>query len=187
MKGYIYTMFSGADPAAGWEMTDPIYGKTPTLGSCVPNIRRVVEKGDFVFSISGRSKGVQQYVVGGFEVNEKINQLAAYQRFPQNRMNVNTEGKITGNIIIDEKGNHLPYDYHSNFKQRIDNYIIGCNPVIVEGDSEVERAREETINVLNSLFSKKENSVHKIIGRWRKLDEKQIKDLLSWLEHLKKG
>src|SRR5687768_12631880 len=114
MKGYIYTMFAGADPAEGWEMTDPIYGKVPTLGACVPNIRKAVERNDYIFSISGRSKNVKQYVVGGFSVDEKINALAAYKRFPQNRMKVDGGG----NIIIDKNGKQLDFDYHKNFENR---------------------------------------------------------------------
>lgn len=66
MKGYIYTMFKGADPSVGWSMTDPIYGKVPTMGACMPNIRRLVEKGDFIFSISGRVAAVKPHIVGGF-------------------------------------------------------------------------------------------------------------------------
>jgi hypothetical protein len=54
MKGYIYTMFRGADPGQGWHMTDPIFGKIPTLGACVPNIRRVVTSEDYIFVIKGQ-------------------------------------------------------------------------------------------------------------------------------------
>jgi hypothetical protein len=177
-------MYQGADPGAGWQMTDPIYGKTPTLGSCQPQIRRAVEKGDFIFSISGRMNKLQQYVVGGFEVDQKIHQLAAYERFPENRMVVSPQG-LSGNIIIDKNGEQLPIDYHTNFQNRIDNYIIGCNPVVIESPDEVEKGRQQTIEVLNSIFSKREDSVFKIIGRCRKLDDQQVKDLVSWLEHLK--
>jgi len=187
MKGYIYTMYQGADPGEGWEMTDPIYGKTPTLGACMPNIRRVVQRGDYIFSISGRVKDVRQYVVGGFSVDEKINALAAYERYPQNRMKVDEQGKLKGNIIIDQNGKHLSIDYHTNHEKRIENYIIGKNPVFLDKEKEIKKAREETILVLNDLFGKQEDSVSKIIGRWRKLDSAQIKDLLGWMNQIKKG
>jgi hypothetical protein len=187
MKGYIYTMYRGADPAAGWEMTDPIYGKVPTLGACMPNIRRAVEKGDYIFSISGRMKDVTQYVVGGFRVDEKINALAAYSRFPENRMNIGEDGLLKGNIIIDSKGNHLEIDYHSNHLKRIENYIIGKDPIVIAGEKQVKKAREETLLMLNSIFGKKEDAIHKIIGRWRKLDNSQINDLVSWMKQIRKG
>lgn len=185
MKGYIYTMYAGADPAEGWKMTDPIYGKVPTLGACMPNIRKAVEKNDYIFSISGKSKNVEQYIVGGFSVDEKINALAAYNRFPENRMKVDEDGKIEGNIIIDQNGNHLDCDYHANHEKRIENYIIGKDPIIIEGEKQVDKAREETIHILQSLFGKNEDTVFKIMGRWRRLDEMQIKDLLSWINHMR--
>src|SRR6516165_856032 len=100
MKGYIYTMFPGADPARGWTLTDPIFGKVPTLGACVPNIRRVVLPGDHIFAISGRAPGVQQYVVGGFQVAEKISQLAAHGRFPDLRQRQLDDGTLRGNVIV---------------------------------------------------------------------------------------
>ena len=186
MKGYIYTMFQGADPALGWKMTDPIYTKVPTLGSCVPNIRRVVEQGDYIFSISGRVKNINQYLVGCFAVDEKINQLAAYKKFPENRMKMNKDGGLTGNIIIDAKGNHLPIDYHANHEKRIENYIIGKDPIIMQTEQEVERSRQETIYILNNIFNKKEDAIHKIIGRWRKLDQSQINDLVGWMNNIKR-
>src|ERR1700733_14571852 len=42
MKGYIYTMYAGADPAHDWTLNDPIFGNSPTLGACVPHIRKAV-------------------------------------------------------------------------------------------------------------------------------------------------
>ena len=93
MKGYIYTMFAGADPDKGWRMTDPILTPVPTLGACVPNIRRLVVTGDHIFVVSGRTRKVQQYVVGGFQVAEKIDALTAYHRFPENRMRPGPDGQ----------------------------------------------------------------------------------------------
>lgn len=187
MKGYIYTMYQGADPGQGWNMTDPIFGKTPTLGACMPNIRRAVEVDDYIFSISGRVKDVKQYIVGGFAVQEKINALAAYQKFPENRMAMDDNGILKGNIIIDANGKHLDIDYHSNFEKRIENYIIGKNPIVIEEEKQIETAREETLYFLNHLFGKKEDSVHKVASRWRKLDQSQVVDVIDWLQHIKRG
>lgn len=179
-------MFAGADPGTGWKMTDPIYGKTPTLGACMPNIRRAVEKNDYIFSISGRVESLQQYVVGGFQVDEKINALAAYKRIPENRMQIDPEGKLVGNIIVDSKGNHLNIDYHQNHEARIENYIIGKNPIAIESKDSIRRGRSETLEFLNELFERDEEKISKIIGRWRRLDERQIRDLVEWLETIKK-
>jgi hypothetical protein len=186
MKGYIYTMFAGADPAEGWKMTDPIYGKVPTLGACMTNIRSAVQKDDYIFSISGRVKNATQYSVSGFGVDEKINALAAFDRFPENRMKIDENGLLVGNIIIDKNGKHLPIDYHTNHEERIKNYIVGKNPVIIEGDKQVEKARSETLSMLNDLFGTDKENISKIVGRWRKLNEAQVKDLLSWMNHIRK-
>lgn len=185
MKGYIYTMYQGADPGNGWKMTDPIFGKVPTLGACMSNMRRVVMEGDYIFSISGRVENLKQYIVGGFAVQEKINALAAFNRFPENRMTKLDDGQLKGNIIIDKYGNQLPFDYHSNFESRLDNYIIGRDPILFEKEKEIKIARESTIEILNTLFGKNEEKISKIIGRWRKLDEIQIKDLIQWFEEIK--
>src|SRR5437879_4794259 len=139
MKGYIYTMFSGADPGLGWQMTDPIFGKVPTLGSCVPNIRRAVAPGDHIFVVSGRAPGVQQYVVGGFKVAEKIDALTAFKRLPENRLHKSADGTVAGNIIVDSRGRHHPLDAHDNFERRVENYVIGTMPMALSTPQEVKR------------------------------------------------
>src|SRR5438552_440414 len=113
MKGYVYVMYKGADPAFGWQMTDPIFGKVPTLGACVPNVRRVVVPGDFIFVVSGKVPDVQQYVVGGFEVAQKIDALTAFRRFPQNRLHERSDGTISGNVIVNGRGQHHELDNHA--------------------------------------------------------------------------
>ena len=184
-KGYIYTMYKGADPGLGWVMTNPIFGKVPTLGACMPNIRRIVKEGDFIFSISGKVKNIKQYVVGGFQVEEKISALAARKRFPENRMHKDGNGNLKGNIIVDKNGNHIQGDYHSNWEKRIENYIVGKKPLYLSEDDEIGKAREQTITILNKIFNKNENDIYKIIGRWRRLDTAQLNSLINWIENLK--
>jgi hypothetical protein len=185
MKGYIYTMSAGADPGHGWVMTDPIFGRIPTLGACVPNIRRAVVPGDYIFVVSGRIPGVQQFVVGGFQVDEKIDALTAYKRFPENRMKIGREGLIEGNIIVDQAGKHHPLDEHDGFAARVENYIVGHNATAFAGKSEYEAAREETLDVLGDIFHRTGNRAFDIIGRHRKMDERQIGTLLEWINSVK--
>lgn len=188
MKGYIYTMFKGADPNKGWKMTDPIFGRVPTLGACMPNIRRLVEKGDYIFTISGQVEGVSQYVVGGFEVDKKINALAAYKELPENRQKKMKDGSLQGNIIVNEKGTQSEVDYHTNFEKRVENYVIGKHPIVIESPQEVEIARAETIQMLAEVFKiSKQRKVKDMIGRWRKLDGVQIEQLREWLIEIKKS
>lgn len=185
MEGYIYTMYQNADPGLGWVMDDPIFGKTPTLGACVPNVRRSVKLGDYVFVVSGKSKDVQQYVVGGFKVEEKINALAAYRRFPENRKVRREDGVVTGNIIVDAKGAHHSLDNHDNFERRIENYLVGSNPVYLEKPKEIQLGRDKTLPFLSNLFEKRGNRVFDIIGRGRKMDENQVSMMLEWLASMK--
>jgi hypothetical protein len=190
MKGYIYTMFAGADPGAGWQMTDPIFDNPPTLGACMPQIRRAVEVNDHIFTISGRTAGLKQYLVGGFQVKEKINAMIARERFPQYRQRQNEDGTIAGNIIIDEKGKQNKFDYHEgNFEKRIENYIIGKNPLILSKQKEIEAARgAQTMEMLREVFKKKGGKIpFDIIGRWRKLDENQIDLITGWIREVKRG
>lgn len=187
MKGYIYTMFKGADQSQGWVMTDPIFGPVPTLGACMPNIRRVVEQGDYIFVVSGQVVGVRQYVVGGFEVDKKINALAAYKQFPQNRQRKLADGSLRGNIIVNADGSRSEVDYHSEFEKRVENYIVGKNPVALETPNEVTIARDETLRILGEIFKKRGKTVAEIIARWRKLDSAQIEQLREWLLEIKRN
>lgn len=178
-------MFKGADPSAGWQMTDPLFGSVPTLGACMPNIRRVVSQGDHIFVISGRVEGTHQYVVGGFEVEDKIAALAAYDRFPGNRQHLRPDGTVGGNIIVTPDAGQSILDYHRNFERRIENYVVGKNPLYLETSKEVSRGREETIDALTDILGKSGKTPSEIIGRWRRLDGTQITKLRDWLTSLK--
>jgi len=154
----------------------------------MPPIRRLVVPGDYVFVVSGTTKGVQQYVVGGFQVAEKIDALAAYNRFPENRLRLNDEGKVVGNVLIDGSGNQHPLDTHSpdNFAGRIKNYLVGINPVALETPAEVARGRDQTLDRLASILDKQRaNRVIDVMGRWAKLDASQIEKTLDWLKGIK--
>ena len=183
MKGYIYTMFSGADPAYNWTLNDPIFGPKPTLGACVPHIRRAVEVGDHIFVVSGSVPGVKQFIVGGFEVGAKIDALTAYKRFPQYRLREG-DGQVLGNIIVDSRGRHHPLDDHDNFERRIENYIVGRNPVVLTTPQQFKVAREETMDILSEVFNRDGSKPFDIIGRYRKLDEHQVRQLRDRLKDL---
>ena len=189
MKGYIYTMYQGADPGRGWIMNDPdIYSATPSLGACVPNVRRNVEVGDYIFVVSGRSSGVRQFVVGGFKVAEKIDALAAFERFPEKRIALHDSGQIVGNVIVDKDGQQNPLDYHGNFERRVENYIVGRDPLAFQSDGEIESSRQGSLPALRNIFDREAaESIFQVIGRWRKMDEAQIEQLLDWIKKIKNG
>jgi hypothetical protein len=188
MKGYIYISGTGTDPSARKNMNDPIlFSKTPTLGGCMPNIRRVVLPGDFIFVVSGMVSAIQQYVVGGMQVAEQIDALAAYERFPENRLQLGPSGLVEGNVIVDANGNQHPLDDHDpeTFEARIKNFIVGTNPVALETEREVAMGREQTLPKLSALLNKRGNRVVDVMSRWAKLNENQVQDMLSWLQGIK--
>lgn len=188
MKGYIYISGTGTDPGARKNMNDPIlFSKTPTLGACMPNIRRLVLPGDFIFVVSGMVPAVQQYVVGGMEVAERIDALAAYKRFPENHLRIGDSGLLEGNVIIDARGNQHSLDNHESntFEERIKNFIVGTNPIALETDREVSAGREQTLPKLSELLGKRGNRVVDVMSRWAKLDQAQVQDMVSWLQGIK--
>src|SRR5690242_18327915 len=134
MKGYIYKLYAGADPSTGWVFNDPIFGEYATLGACMPNLRRFLDVGDWVFALSGRVAEKVPYVIGGFKVDEKLDALDAYARFPEYRLKKNESGQVTGNIIVDSKGNHDPLDDHDQFEKRRANYLVGKEAVAIVGE-----------------------------------------------------
>jgi hypothetical protein len=184
MKGYIYRLHQGADPVKGWIFNDPIFGSPPTLGACVPNLRSSVERGDWVFCISGRVATHQPFVVGGFQVERKITALQAYRRFPQYRLQRSPGGQVLGNIIVDGSGGHHPLDNHDGFQKRVQNYLVGGKTVHVQTEEQIQRAREQTLGTLSRVFQRPGNRSFDIVPRWRRMDERQVEDLRTWLESL---
>ncbi len=137
-KGYIYVTSSGYDPERGDYVKDPYLGDTPSLGACMPHIRRQVERGDHLFVVSGKIPNLQQYVIGGFEVDEIIDSMEAYRRFPEQRLHRDEQGRVLGNIICDGQGNRHALDHHNpgddeKFEARVQNYVIGKNALLVDG------------------------------------------------------
>lgn len=186
MKGYIYIMSTGCDPVHGWPMNDPILRGQPTLGACMPNVRRLVKQGDYIYVITGSVPNVQQYVVGGFQVDEKINALEAFERFPRYRLREDKEGNVLGNIIVDEKGEHHPLDHHDKFEERIENYIVGKNPIEISSPPHIERARRETLPLIQRLFNARGTPrLINAMGRWRRLGPTQIEELNAWLNQMR--
>ena len=188
MKGYVYIASNGTDPALRHNLNDPLFSRIPTLGACMPNVRRLVGLGDFIFLVSGKTTGARQYVVGGLRVEEKIHALAAYGRFPENRLSRLPNGQLTGNIIVQEDGSRHPLDRHrpDTFESRIENYIVGSMGVALTTEREVELSREQTLETLSSILKRPQrNRVIDIMGRWAKLDAGQVEEMLDWLQGIK--
>jgi len=186
-KGYIFVS-PGSDPGLGKKLDDPIFGKLTTMGACRPDLRRFVKPGDYIFVVSGKSQGVAQFVIGGFSIDEKIDHLLAHSKLPDLRLKLEEDGTKTGNIIVNAQGEHHKLDHHKehNFDRRIQNYLVGQDSTYLSTPEEILRGREETLSVLRNLFNKPNaKRVSEIIGRNKRMDEKQIADLLSALNYIK--
>ncbi|MCI0558120.1 MAG: hypothetical protein MN733_06465 [Nitrososphaera sp.] len=189
-KGYIYITSSGYDPEKGKNLKDPYLGPVPTLGACMPNIRRQVVPGDYIYVISGKVPGVQQLVIGGFEVAEKLDtMMTAFQRFPSLRLHRSDEGQLEGNIIITSKGHQHPLDTHnpSSFRNRIKDYVVGRDPVALTTPNEIAQGRAETMPILREVLGKPGLTPIQVLGRWSRLDERQVLEIRDWLYAVKSG
>jgi hypothetical protein len=188
MIGRIFITRSGYDPEKGKHVKDPTLGPLPTLGACRPDIRRRVVEGDHIFVISGKVRGAAQYVIGGFEVAQKIDAMTAYRILPEQRLHRRDDGQLDGNIIVDARGNQHRLDNHrtDTFEKRITDYVVGRNPVALTTPEEIALGREQTLEVLRNVFRKPGGSPFEVVGRWGSpLSEDQVMQLRDWLHSLK--
>mgnify|MGYP001062263305 CR=1 FL=1 len=189
MKAKIFITSTGYDPEKGKQVKDPYLGPCPTLGACRPDIRKQLQKGDEIYVVSGKIAAASQYVIGGFAIEEKISADEAYLRFPEHRLIRGEDGQISGNVIIDSSGKQHALDHHKskNFDRRIENYVIGTNPIVLSTPVEIAEGRRLTLEILQDVFQKKGDSVWKIIGRCSNLTEKQAEKLRAHLNEVKKA
>jgi hypothetical protein len=185
MKGKIFVTSSGYDPEKGKQVKDPYLGPNPSLGACRPDIREQLQKGDHIFVVSGKVPNVAQVVMGGFEIAERIRAIEAYERFPEQRLVLGPDGQVAGNVIVDANGKQHKLDHHNQFARRIQNYVVGTNPIALLTPEEVEEGRRQTLEILREVFQKKGNAIRELMGRWRNLTEKQILKLRALLDTVK--
>jgi hypothetical protein len=185
MIGKIFITSTGYDPEQGKHVKDPYLGACPTLGACRPDIREQLHEGDHIFVVSGKVQGVDQFVMGGFEIAEKITASEAYYRFPHLRLSKAEDGQITGNVIVNAFGTQHELDHHNSFERRIQNYIVGTNPIVLSTAAEMVEGRRQTLEILQDVFQKKGETPRAIIGRCSNLTERQIEKLRGHLHALK--
>jgi hypothetical protein len=190
MSSYIF-ISPKSDPGAGRPLVDPVIGRgvrRPTMGTCRPDLRRQVRPGDRIFVISGTIRGVSQYIIGGFDVSDKLSdQIEAYEQFPEHRLQCDEHGNKFGNIIVTANGEHDPRDHHGGFEQRIKNYLIGENQIVLETEREVKLGRERSPIILGDLFGRQDvQKVRDVVPRYRKLTDMQSDRLVEALQNLKR-
>jgi hypothetical protein len=190
MIGKIFITRSGYDPKCGKHVKDPYLEGEPKFGACRPDIRKKLEVDDFVFPISGKVKGISQFVMAAFQVAEKMHAREAYERFPEQRLHRLPDGQLTGNVVIDGRGAKSRLDDHKRetFQKRLSNYILGKSLIVLTSDEEIDRGRDETLDMLQEVLQKKGTSPKELVGRsGATLGEKQALQLRDWLLKLKTG
>lgn len=190
MIGKIFITRQGYDPELGKHIKDPYLGELPSLGACRPDIRRQLKPGDEIYAISGKVRGANQFVMGGFEVASKLDVRKAFELFPEQRLSVREDGQLGGNIIIDGDGKPHPLDTHEKepkrFDRRVLNYVVGTNLITLITPEEIKRGREQTVEALSDILSKPGSSPWKIVGRYGcGLTDSQSRQLRAWLCSLK--
>ena len=168
MIGKIFITSSGYDPQLGKHVKDPYLGQNASLGACRPDIRRQVKEGDHIFVISGKLPNVRQFVMGGFEVMQKIDAHQAYQMFADQRLHLLEDGQLTGNIIVDADGAQHQLDTHdpATFASRVSNYLVGGNSVALVKPNEIALGREQTLDALREILKKNGGSPWEIVGHY---------------------
>jgi hypothetical protein len=190
MIGKIFITSSGYDPQLGKHVKDPYLGPNASLGACRPDFRRQVKEGDHLFVISGKLPNVRQYVMGGFEVEQKISAQEAYQTFPDQRLQLRDDGQLTGNIVVDANGAQHELDNHdsASFAKRVSNYVVGTNCIALDKPEEIALGREQTLDVLREVLKKNGQSPFDIVGHYgSQLTDEQVRQLREWLLSLKKA
>src|SRR5437588_6470159 len=124
MIGKIFVTSSGYDPEKGRQVKDPYLGPNPSLGACRPDIREQLQKGDHIFVVTGKVRNVDQVVLGGFEIAEKISAIEAYERFPEQRLSLGPDGQVTGNVIVNANGKQHELDHNNRSPGRFQNKAV---------------------------------------------------------------
>jgi hypothetical protein len=190
MLGKIFITRTGYDPKRGKHVKDPYLEGEPSLGACRPDIRKKLNVGDYILAISGKVRGVDQFVMGGFEVDRKIHARDAFELFPERHLHLLPDGQLAGNVVIDEEGKQHPLDGHKakTFDKRLSDYIVGRNPLVLQTDEEVERGRKETLGALQEIMKRKGKTPKDVVGRFGStLNERQVTQFQDWLRKLKAG
>lgn len=187
MVGKIFITRSGYDPQLGKHVKDPHLGDAPSLGACRPDVRRRLGQGDHIFVISGKVAGINQFVMGGFEVEAKMDARDAYRLFPTQRLGRLADGQLTGNIIVNSRGGQHRLDDHPSFEGRVADYVVGRNLISLVTPEEIACGREQTLAALHDILQKDGSSPWKVVGRFgTDLTEDQVLQLRDWLSSIKK-
>jgi hypothetical protein len=88
-------------------------------------------------------------------------------------------------VLVNAAGTQHELDHHKSFERRIENYVVGKNPIVLSTAAEVAEGRRQTLEILQDVFQKQGKTPRAIIGRCSNLTEKQILKLRALLDAVK--
>ena len=194
MKGFIYIASafqtvnrSKCGRGGAWVDNDPhFWTDPPTWGICRNDLRRLADRGDYVFFVLPRHGRHPQMIFAYMKIAEdKISHLSAYHRVDLHSKRMGNKNP-NGNIIVDANGNYNRFDagvHKRQFLRMKDEYAIGSVTDSRMLDDRCIRAlAPQFLSELGSIVGISGNRAIDIISRrGRQLDARQIERLLSWL------
>ena len=194
MYGYVYiarafkNLKQSGCVAEGELDNDPHIWKKPyTWGICRPDMRKVVQKGDYVFFVLGKESNLHQMIFAYILVDEIITHEEAFHRRSLRRKRMTGKKNTEGNIIVNADGSYNKNDkgrHFSKFEKIKNEYVIAnmkCSRVL--NPAYIKSKSPDFMNILRTIFGKNgviPNDIISTKGKWR-MSEGQVNQLLKWL------
>jgi hypothetical protein len=170
LKGYIYIIETGVDPALYSDLADPTFGRPPTLGPRVPTVS-VPRRLDIHRKRQGsRISTIRSRRAPGKRKGPRLGSLCA----PAAKKVSARQGRQG------ERRYHCPGRRHARI------FIIGSHAITLATPKEVEFGRPETFSILPRVPHRPTaERVIDVMSRMLKLEERQVQNMLKWLGDLK--
>jgi len=193
MNGHIYIagVFQTVNRSAcgrkgAWVDNDPhFWTSPPTWGICRNDIRARAKQGDVIFFVLPRRCRHPQMIFGYLTIAEIVTHAEAFKR-PDLRSKRMGPKIPNGNIIVDANGGYNRYDDNAHlhkFQKIRHHYAIGTEAGSrMLTHEEIRRKAPTFLTTLSAILNRRGTRPFDVISRaGQKLDEKQVKDLISWL------
>jgi hypothetical protein len=170
-----------------WIDNDPHFWTTPpTWGICRNDLRRKAEPGDVVFYVLPANAKHPQCIFGYITIKEIVSHLEAWHRQELRSKRMGNKNP-NGNIIVTGTGTYNRYDAgaHRHMFERIKpRYAIGDSTKSrLLSTDEIDRLAPTFIQILSRVIGGMGTRPIDYISRAGSiLDEKQVNQLLRWLD-----
>lgn len=189
---YIAGVFNHLDNSQGQVLdNDPhIWTEPFTWGICRPDLRKFVERDNYVFFVLPKSSPHPQMIFAYIKIEEVISHVDAFKEPKLKSKRMRNGANPNGNILVHGNGCYNLVDgnahrdrFHQIKKQYAIGYVDQSKRVSIIN---IRRRSNYFLNFLNNLFhyhgNQRRNSVASIISRkGRKLSDDQVKKIIRWL------